>query len=491
MPRPVHEAIYRSQPDEHAFRATKIEGSIPTALAGTFLRSGPGLMELGEHDLSFFDGHALIAGITFADGAATFRSRFVRTPLYEKETRARAVLQRRVFTNHPSRWSNLFALAFGNSAMHDVYAWGEGKDLRVVAGNDPGHFALDPRTLATTGPETWGGAVAKGCDTAPMPYRDPHTGRLVGWIKKNGGAKPDALKFVELDGHFRVAAETPFHPLAAPAALVHDQRATAKWYVTVEQSLRLSAGSAIWGAKTVYESLATPPGATATILLVPREGGGPMIRVPLPAGSEIAFHVINAFDEGDRVVVDLVTYGGRIDFSAAAPARLREKKGYVVKDGPRPTPTRFVVDPAAAKIVESRALGDVPGEAPEVSDDVMGKAYRYAYVPTLSPEGEAPDRHAYFTFGSIAKIDVDRGAVTRWSAGADAVVSPPAFVAREGASEEDDGWLLAWVLREGGASVAILDAKDLAKGPLATIDLGIHLPGVSHVRFAPDVHLEA
>src|SRR5262245_54855557 len=224
-------------------------------------------MQLGDAYLNFFDGHALIAGVSFSNGAARFRSRFVRTPLYAAETARRTVLQRRPFSNRPQRWSNLFAIKFGNSAMHDVYVWGEGAARRVVAGNDFGHFALDPRTLATLGPETWQGAAPAGVEMAPMPYRDPHSGRLIAWIKQPGAVKPDAISFVELDGQFRVVQQTPYQPLAAAPAIVHDQRATERYYVATEQALRLQPGKAIWGAVTAYEALVVPPGATATLLL--------------------------------------------------------------------------------------------------------------------------------------------------------------------------------------------------------------------------------
>ena len=169
MPHAIHEAIYRSQPEEFAFRVERITGSLPQDLDGTFLRSGPGLMQVGDAYLNFFDGHALIAGVSFRGGQANFRSRFVHSPLYESETAQRTVLARRPFTNRPKRWSNLFAIKFGNSAMHDVYAWGDGEQRRVVAGNDFGHYARDARTLETLGPETWGGAAPAGSELAPMP----------------------------------------------------------------------------------------------------------------------------------------------------------------------------------------------------------------------------------------------------------------------------------------------------------------------------------
>jgi carotenoid cleavage dioxygenase-like enzyme len=85
---------------------------------------------------------------------------------------------------------------------------------------------------------------------------------------------------------------------------------------------------------------------------------------------------------------------------------------------------------------------------------------------------------------------VQSGATSTWSAGPGALLSPPAFVPRQAAASEDDGWLLAYSVRDGGAGVAIVDARSIEAGPVATLELGIHLPGVSHVRWAPELALD-
>jgi carotenoid cleavage dioxygenase-like enzyme len=323
-----------------------------------------------------------------------------------------------------------------------------------------------------------------------MPYPDPHSGRLVAWIKQPGAVKPDSLRFVELDGAFRVVNETPSSPLGAAPVIVHDQRATQRHFIATEQSLRLKAGAALWGAVTAYEALATPPGATATLIVGSRTQSRPVARVSLPTPVEIAFHIVNAFDDGPNLCVDLATYAGRIGFEAAAPRALREQRGNVQADGPLPTLMRYRIDPAQGRVIDSRKLSELPGDAPEVADARMGSAYRYAYFPTLGPDDAPPDRGAFFFYGALAKLDVESGATHRWSAGADAVVSPCAFVARPNAAAEDQGWLLTYVLRESGAELAILDATAIESGPVATLELGIHLPGVSHVRWAPGLALE-
>lgn len=486
MPHPVNEAVFRSQPEEHRLSDLQVEGEVPRDLRGTLLRSGPGLMEVGGDTLNFFDGHALIGGATFEDGAVRFRSRYVRTPLYEAEKAAGRMTKRRLFTNRPSRWSNLFALELGNNAMHDVQAWGD----RVYAGFDFGHFALDGRTLDTIGPERWGGAVRAGEEMAPMPYRDPASGRLIGWIKTPGGVRPDKLRFVELDDAMRVVRETAPVVLDTSPAVVHDQRATASWYVATQMAGRLAPAKALWGAATVWESLVMAEGATADLLLVPRGGEARLVRVPMP-GVSIAFHVINAFDDGDHVVVDVVGLDGPVCFQGAGSAAHLGRTGTVRFASAQPRPRRFVVDPKRGVLVSAQLLGTVSLEAPEVADAVHGRPYRYLWGPAPGDAIDPPDPGAYVFFNALARVDLTTGASSVWQAPVGTLVSPPAFVARAGATQEGDGWLLAYTLSEGGAAVVVLDAAAVERGPVASVALGVHLPGVSHTRWADGLRLDA
>ena len=120
----------------------------------------------------------------------------------------------------------------------------------------------------------------------------------------------------------------------------------------------------------------------------------------------------------------------------------------------------------------------------------MGAPYRFAYFPTTRPEASLPDRGGYYHFGGLGKLEVTTGETHAWHADGAAIVSPPSFAPRPGGTAEDDGWLLSYVLRESGAEVVVLDAQKIAAGPVATLGLGMHLPGVSHVRWAPDVKLD-
>jgi all-trans-8'-apo-beta-carotenal 15,15'-oxygenase len=61
------------------------------------------------------------------------------------------------------------------------------------------------------------------------------------------------------------------------------------------------------------------------------------------------------------------------------------------------------------------------------------------------------------------------------------------FAPRPGATDEDDGWLLSVEYRadEHTSRLVILDAKDLAGGPIASAQLTQHIPQGFHGSFSP------
>ena len=128
----------------------------------------------------------------------------------------------------------------------------------------------------------------------------------------------------------------------------------------------------------------------------------------------------------------------------------------------------------------------VSGEAPTINPTLMGQKHRYGYVASMTARGDEPISEGYYWFHGIAKVDFDGGAHQTWSAGPRAFCSPPAFVPRPGATSEDDGWLLAWVLDAvtEKSQVVVLDAKNPGQGPIARLGLDHLLPAVSHTEFA-------
>lgn len=486
----VYDLAMTSRPEARSATVTRIDGAVPSELRGTLLRNGPGVFEVGADTLNFFDGHGLVAGLCFAEGGVRFRAAMVDSELWKEERAAGRMTRRRPFTNLPGAFANAFKLVLGNNVAHDVYAYGG----KVVVSNDPGHVALDPATLATVGEERWNASAPRGTFMSPMPRVDPESGNLVVFVLQQRPGKIDKVRFVELDPSYREVRRTEDVTLGAGPVLLHGHAFSARWYVVTEMPARLATLPALLGTKTIFDSFRWPAGETPAVVLVARDGTSRSVRVATPGTVAIIFHCLNAFDDGDKVVLDCVSYERALPFSAIASSARREALGFGAKtEAAMPKLMRYVIDPERAKVVESRALGDVSTEALDMDRRYRGKRHRHLYGPIPEAAGDEPVGAFYGQFHGIARVDTETGAVDRWSAGPRRLCSPPAFAARPGSTEEGDGWLLTWVLDgdSGQTDVVIHDARKVSEGPVATVHLDAPLPGVSHSNFHEDVTLSA
>ncbi len=472
-----YECVFENAVEEHGAFLDDVVGTIPRDLSGTILRNGAGRVTIGEDQVSFFDGSGLVAGMTFRDGRAFVRARFVDTPLYRAESAAGKQTARRVFTNLP-RGGNRFNLNLGNPAMHDAVHFGG----RVLATDDPGYYQLDDKTLDTVGEDRWHGRVGKRDKMCAVPRVDPERGTLVSY-RIQSGPFGDRVTFFEFDRDWNVVSEVT-HKLALGFGVTHEVAFTKKYYVLPEQPLTLSVGPALWGTRTPFDCVARKAGQNARVHLVPRDGEKAR-TVELDAGVESLFHVANAFEDGEAVVVDATVYSALASFAYFAPPKLRALRGQPLT----PTvPPRFVRYRVLGDRVTQTTLAEA-SELPRINAAYEGRAYRNAYVLQMIAREGNPDPFAWPT--QLARIDVTTGEQTTWSAGAHRFVSQPVFAPGDSATREDDGYVLSWTV-DGEAKkseVVILRADALAKGPIATVRLNGFLGLASHSRFEPALSL--
>lgn len=484
----VYDLAMTSRPESRSATITRVDGAVPPELRGTLLRNGPGVFEVGADTLNFFDAHALVAGLCFDDGAVRLRATIVDSALWKEERAAGRMTRRRPFTNLPGTFANAFKLELGNNVAHDVYAYGG----KVVVSNDPGHVALDPATLATVGEERWNASAPRGTLMSPMPRVDPVSGNLVVYVQQQKPGKIDKVRFVELDPSYREVRRTEDVTLGAGPVLLHGHAFSGRWYVVTEMPARLSLLPALFGTKTIYDSFQWPATETPTVVLVARDCTSRSVRVATPGTVAIIFHCLNAYDDGDKLVLDCVSYERALPFSAIAPEARRKALGFTAPtEASMPKLVRYVIDPERAKVVESRELGTVPTEALDMDRRFRGKRHRYLYGPTPEAVGDETVGAFFGQFHGVVRVDTETGAVDRWNAGPRRLCSPPAFAARPGSAEEGDGWLLTWVIDgdSGQTDVVIHDARKVSDGPVATVHLDVALPGVSHSNFHADVTL--
>src|SRR5439155_12140978 len=73
----------------------------------------------------------------------------------------------------------------------------------------------------------------------------------------------------------------------------------------------------------------------------------------------------------------------------------------------------------------------------------------------------------------ITHYDLVSGKSITWNAGAEDRFGEPVFVPRDDDAPEGDGWLLSVIFRaaEGRSDLAVFEATDIAKGPIALAHL--------------------
>jgi carotenoid cleavage dioxygenase-like enzyme len=368
-----YEYLYQSRTEDLDLELS-IEGALPESIQGTLYAIGGAGCKVGDTALSALDAHGRVVAVSIAGGKAQLRARMVQTPLWKAERGASAIVKRRLFTNKPGRWSNLFDLDLANPAGHNVVPWG--KD--VVAANDPGFFVLDPQTLETRGPAPI--QPKKGATFGPMPRRDPATGRHVVFEQRPG--LKDTIIVREIDDGFQVAKEQAYS-LGRGAAFFHDVAFTERYYL-IMQFASLSVPSFAWGAATALEALRFEPESTPVMHLLPRAGGAP-ITVPLPGG-RAHFHFWNAFEEGGAVVADTLGYDGKVTFGSLLPPAARPARAPPPAATPKVASWRYHIDPAS-RSARPEKLDDVASEAPEIRADRRGRSYRYGWAPAQGRPG--------------------------------------------------------------------------------------------------------
>jgi carotenoid cleavage dioxygenase-like enzyme len=164
-----------------------------------------------------------------------------------------------------------------------------------------------------------------------------------------------------------------------------------------------------------------------------------------------AFHHVNAFDDGDAVVCDLVAYPDASVVRALYLDRLRDASVRV--PGGRVQRWRLPRAGGRAELVAEHAP---PLELPRVAAARDGRPYRHAYGCGAGDDGHFLDR--------VVKLDVARGTWRHW-ASPRCYPGEPVFVGRPGGQREDDGVLLTLVLdgAEGRSALVVLDAATLAE----------------------------
>jgi carotenoid cleavage dioxygenase-like enzyme len=322
----------------------------------------------------------------------------------------------------------------------------------VEAGNRPVELSDE---LETVGQCDFGGTL-DGSFTAHT-HADPATGELHGVTYHWSW---DHIRHVVVGPDARVRREERVTVPDAP--MVHDCAITERYVVLFDLPVTFSMDAAAAGARLPYR---WNPEHPPRVGLLPLAGPAAEVRW-FEAPSCFVFHTLNAYDDGDTVVIDLVRH---------------PQMFATLFNGPYeglPWLERWTFD-LARGTVATETLDDRGQEFPRIDERLTGRPHRFGYATAF---GEGIEH------GPTLKHDLAKGTHEVHEHGPGRMGLEPVFVPRPGAVAEDDGWVLAYVYDAGTdrSDVVVLDAQDFGAAPVATIHLPVRVPFGFHGSWLPD-----
>jgi len=434
-----------------------VKGEMPAGLRGALFRIGPNPQyEPRDPNHHWFGGDGMVHGFYVADGKVSYRNRYVRTPKWELEHEH----GRSLFGSFGNPMTT-DPLAMGNEGgvANTNIVWHAGKLLALEEGHHP--FAMDPRTLESKGYDR----EFKGKVTA-HPKLDPKTGEMI-WFAYGVGQMPLSAGMsygvTAADGSLvrRQDFQAPF------ACMVHDFMVTENHALFPILPLTASLERAMSGKP----AFAWEPDKGSYVGVMRRDADVSTIRW-FNTEACYVFHPLNSWEEDGKIFCDVMRYD-------VAPLFPKADGSPGDKAAARLVRWTFDLNGASDAIKET-PLDDLDGEFPRVDPRVETLKHRHGWY-AADPTGSGTIKQC-----AIAHLDLKTGKRQLYELSGGDLTSEPVFVPRSADAAEGDGWLTAvlWRAGENRSDLAVFEAQDIAKGPIAIAEMPRRMPFGFHGNWA-------
>ena len=448
--------------DELDVASCRVTGELPAGLRGSFVRNGPNpaFEPMGRYHM--FDGDGMLHGVTFdGEGGVAYRNRWIRSRGLGAELgHGRAIYPGLGnVMEFPDRSLTGDAGPVKNPANTHIIRHA-GRWLALWEGGLPTEVTPD---LDTVGEWDFDGRL-RGSMTA-HPRLDPFTGEMLIFNYSLFGA-PLRYGVVSPEGELvhQVDIDLP------AAVMMHDFVNTDDHVVFLDSPIVFNLDSLGEGPMVSWK-----PENGTRLGVMPRMGTAEDLRWFEIDNGHVQ-HFWSAWADGDRIEL----CGSRFeapDFGIEPDAPLDEptasnEPGY---------PARFWVD-LAKGTAGWEPIDDLGGDFNRINDDRNGRKVRWLYMSAFTEPGRAIG-----DFDTIVKYDETDGSRTMWSSGPHGHVGENVFCPDPAGTAEDDGWILNIVYDDArdASDLVVLDAHDVAAGPIATVHLPRRVPFGFHANWFP------
>ena len=328
-------------------------------------------------------------------------------------------------------------------------------------------YEINPHTLETVGRYDFGGKWKSETMTAHVRV-DPATGEMFFFGYQAGGLCTNDVAYGIADKDGQLVSEEWFQQPYCSS--IHDFVITEKYAIfplfpTLVDLERLKAGGVHWIHEQQEDSW---------LGVMPRYGKVSEIRWFKGPKGVSAYHMVNAFDDGDTVNVDLCLSDTNAFPFMHKPDEPLDPR--TLNSGL----TRWSVDLSKPDAqLESRVIGP-PGDLPRLRDADQGRKYSSVWMPTFDPRLGPPvlGGPVGVCFNALLHVRVDSGRVDAFTFGPGWAFNEPVHVPSKEAGHE--GWLLLvadHVIDDTRheSELLVLNAGNIGAGPVARVKMPVPL----------------
>jgi carotenoid cleavage dioxygenase-like enzyme len=424
-----------------------VTGQIPDSLIGRYLRNGPNPVTPPDPaTYHWFTGTGMVHGVRLRDGRAEwYRNRWVRN--------------RSVADVLGETWAGGPVHADMDAAPNTNVIGHAGRTLALVESGPVPYELTDE--LDTVGPTDLGGTLPAGYTAHPK--LDPTTGELHAMAYWWGWGNQVQYIVIGADGSVTrtedIATKGP--------TMMHDFSLTEGHVVVYDQPVIFDLDDAMNGASFPYR---WDDDYGSRLGVMPRAGTAADVHW-FDVDPCYVFHPMNAYDDGDRIVLDVVRHPRMFD---------RVRNG---PDDGIPTLHRWTIDQTGRKVIDEQ-LDDRGQEFPRVDERRVSRRHRYGYAAAADDtilDGASAS-------SGLLKHDLERGTSERHDFAPHAGPGEGVFVPSTPDAAEDDGYVMAIVYDpdRDGSDMVILAAQDFTSAPVARVQLPQRVPFGFHGNWVPD-----
>ncbi|MET0290841.1 MAG: carotenoid oxygenase family protein [Steroidobacteraceae bacterium] len=448
---------------EWSARNLPVEGQIPAEIDGAFFRAVPD----PTHPPLFEDDHALAADgmvsrFLVKNGTVDHAIKYVQTPRYVAEREARESL----FGRYRNRFTDKPAVQNVDRAVANTTSvWHAGRLLMTK--EDALAYEINPHTLETVGRYDFGGKWKSETMTAHVRV-DPATGEMFFFGYEAGGICTNDVAYGIADKDGNLVSEQWFEQPYCSS--IHDFVITEKYAIfplfpTLVDLERLKAGGVHWLHEGDQDSW---------LGVMPRYGKVSELRWFKGPKGVSAYHMVNAFDEGDKIHVDLC-----LSATNAFPF-MHKPDDPLDPRNLNSSLTRWTVDLSKADAQLESSIVGPPGDLPRLADADQGRPYKNVWMPTYDPRIGPPvvGGPVGACFNAVLHVRVDTGRVDALTFGPGWAFNEPVHVPSKQPGHE--GWLLLVADHEidetrHESELLVVDAGNISAGPVARVKMPVPL----------------